>query len=74
MEDGRYQEASNEKHRVEEKQRAARKERDAAKITYKPNWFTKKKHPITGDTFWELNDTYWKKRKEHQLKDAGDIF
>lgn len=74
MEDGRYSEAGDEKHRVEEKQRAARKQRETNKEVYKPNWFIKKKHPITGDNFWEFQGKYWAMRKERQLKDAGDIF
>lgn len=74
MEDGRYSEAGDEKHRVEEKQRAARKQREVNKEAYKPNWFVKKKHPVTGDNFWEFQGKYWAMRKEKQLKDSGDIF
>lgn len=74
MEDGRYDEASNEKHRVEEKQRAARKRREQNRETYKPNWFVKLKHPITGDGYWHYNDKYWPQRKNKQLSNSGDIF
>lgn len=74
MEDGRYDEASNEKHRVEEKQRAARKRREQNRETYKPNWFIKLKHPVTGDNYWHYNNEYWVKRKNKQLGDSGDIF
>ena len=73
MEEGRYDEASDEKHRVETKQRAAKKERDLKKQVYKPNWFVKKVHPITGDNFWEFKGDYWEKRKHKQL-DGIDIF
>lgn len=74
MEDGRYDEASNEKHRVEEKQRAARKKREQKRETYKPRWFVKSKHPITNDDYWHYNNEYWIKRKNKQLADSGDIF
>lgn len=74
MEEGRYDEASDEKHRVEEKQRAAKKDRDAKKQVYKPKWFVKKVHPVTGDKYWEFKGKYWQLRSQHQLKDAGDIF
>lgn len=74
MEDGRYDEASNEKHRVEEKQRAARKKREQKRETYKPQWFVKSKHPITNDDYWHYNNEYWIKRKNKQLADSGDIF
>ena len=36
LEDGKVDEASSEKYRLEEKQRAARRKREAAKETYKP--------------------------------------
>lgn len=74
MEDGRYDEASNEKHRVEEKQRAARKRREQNREPYKPQWFVKLKHPITDDDYWHYNNEYWIKRKNKQLADSGDIF
>lgn len=74
MEDGRYDEASNEKHRVEEKQRAAKRKREATRSTYKPNWFVKKQHPVTGDNYWQFNEEYWKLRKEKKLEGTGDIF
>lgn len=74
MEDGEYDKAADEKHRVEEKQRAARKERDMAKQTYKPQWFVKRKHPVTGDTFWEFKGEYWNLRKDRKLENCPDIF
>lgn len=74
MEDGRYDEASDEKHRVEEKQRAARKRREANREAYKPNWFVKLRHPVTGDAYWQFKGDYWSKRSQKQLANTGDIF
>ncbi|KAK6460342.1 Oxysterol-binding protein-domain-containing protein [Scheffersomyces coipomensis] len=74
MEDGKYDQAADEKHRVEVKQREARKKREENKETYVPNWFVKKVHPVTGDSFWEFKGEYWKLRKEHKLAGTGDIF
>lgn len=74
MEDGKYDKASDEKHRVEEKQRAARRKREANREPYKPKWFVKLKHPVTGDNYWHFNNEYWVKRKEKALGDSGDIF
>ncbi|CUM67545.1 uncharacterized protein PRCAT00005245001 [Priceomyces carsonii] len=74
MEEGRYDEAADEKHRVEEKQRAARRQRETNKQHYKPNWFVQKRHPVTGDKFWEYNNDYWVRRKDKALSDCGDIF
>ena len=74
MEEGNYDRAADEKHRVEVKQRQARKRREEKGETYTPNWFTKKKHPVTGDMFWDYNGKYWPERKNHNLANAGDIF
>lgn len=74
MEEGRYDEAADEKRRVEEKQRAARKNREAQKIKYKPRWFSKEVHPLTRQEYWRYNGKYWLARRDHKLKDCGDIF
>ncbi|KAI5968655.1 hypothetical protein CANMA_002090 [Candida margitis] len=74
MENGKYDRAADEKHRVEVKQRQARKYREEHNINYVPNWFIKKKHPVTGDSYWEYNGKYWPSRKQHKLKGTGDIF
>lgn len=42
MENGNYDRAADEKHRVEVKQRQARKYREEHKINYVPNWFIKR--------------------------------
>lgn len=52
---------------VEVKQRQARKQREDNKETYVPNWFVKRKHPVTGDMFWEYNGKYWPRRKAQDL-------
>lgn len=41
MEDGRYDEAGDEKFRVEEKQRAARRKREENNLEYHPQWFVR---------------------------------
>ncbi|CAI4057757.1 oxysterol-binding protein related protein OSH2 SKDI_04G2180 [Saccharomyces kudriavzevii IFO 1802] len=74
MEDGRYDEAGDEKFRVEEKQRAARRKRDENNVEYHPQWFVKDTHPITKAKYWRYTGKYWVKRKNHDLKDCGDIF
>ncbi|CAI4058377.1 hypothetical protein N7582_001092 [Saccharomyces uvarum] len=74
MEDGRYDDAGDEKFRVEEKQRAARKKREERNIEYHPQWFVKETHPITKTKYWKYTGKYWLKRKDHDLKDCGDIF
>lgn len=62
MEDGEYDFAAEEKNRLEEKQRAKRREREMKGEEYKPRWFTKGKCEITGEEYWVFNEEYWKMR------------
>ncbi|KAK9480133.1 Oxysterol-binding protein-domain-containing protein [Lipomyces japonicus] len=64
MEDGRYDVAATEKNRVEEKQRARRRERELQGTVHAPRWFRKAKHKLTGDEYWEFKGDYWKVREE----------
>ncbi|KAH8597750.1 oxysterol-binding protein-like protein [Bisporella sp. PMI_857] len=63
MEDGEYDFAATEKNRVEEKQRAKRREREALGEEFVPKWFAKSKCKVTGEEFWEFNGRYWKERE-----------
>ena len=74
MEDGAYDLAATEKNRVEEKQRAARRKREAEGDEWKPKWFEKKNDPTTGESYWETNGLYWKKRAEKDWAVCDDIF
>lgn len=75
MEEGRYDDASEDKHRVEEKQRAARRKRESEQKEYSPVWFNLTKHPVTGDNYYKPTGDYWSKRKAHELKEySEDIF
>lgn len=74
MEDGLYDEAAIEKHRVEEKQRAVRREREKNKEKYHPKYFVLEKDPVTQDRIWRFKGDYWTLRKEHNWKDSYDIF
>lgn len=64
MEDGEYDFAAVEKNRVEESQRARRKEREAKGDEFNPRWFYKAKHAITGEEYWEFNHKYWRVRDD----------
>ncbi|KAH3954131.1 hypothetical protein HBI56_049580 [Parastagonospora nodorum] len=81
MEDGAYDFAATEKNRVEEKQRATRREREAKGEHFEPRWFSKGRCEITGEEYWVFNHEYWQIRDkvakgETTWKDAGleDIF
>jgi hypothetical protein len=62
MEDGEYDFAATEKNRVEEKQRATRREREARGDEFVPRWFKKGRCETTGEEYWEFNHEYWKVR------------
>lgn len=74
MEDGEYDLAADEKHRVEEKQRAKRRERETKGETYSPQWFVRDRCPITGEEFWAHNGKYWSSRDAHDWSRSEDIF
>ncbi|SCU83030.1 LANO_0B08152g1_1 [Lachancea nothofagi CBS 11611] len=74
MEEGRYDAAADEKNRVEQKQRAARKRREKENVEYTPNWFVAAQHPITKKNYWKFNDKYWKVRKDRKFEGLPDIF
>jgi hypothetical protein len=62
MEDGKYDFAATEKNRVEEKQRAKRREREEKGEEFVPQWFVKKKCEITGESYWGFTGKYWAER------------
>lgn len=64
MEDGEYDLAATEKNRVEEKQRAARRIREAKGEEFVPKWFSKGKCSITGETYWVSSGEYWRTREK----------
>ena len=74
MEDGEYDFAADEKHRVEEKQRAARRMREARGEVWKPKWFYKGVHEVTGESYWVSNGEYWQCREKHDWSRCDDIF
>lgn len=59
MEDGQYDFAATEKNRVEEKQRAKRREREAEGEEFVPKWFRKGRCEISGEDYWVSNGEYW---------------
>jgi hypothetical protein len=73
MEDGQYDEASDLKQMVEDKQRKARKAREESGVVYEPGFFTREIHPLTGEEYWKYKGNYWRLRNEKQLPEI-DIF
>lgn len=64
MEEGEYDFAAEEKNRVEEKQRATRRSREAKGEEFVPKWFEKSRHPVTGEEFWKFSGRYWDVRED----------
>lgn len=62
MEDGEYDFAATEKNRLEENQRARRRQREASGEEFIPAWFSKAKCDITGEEYWKFNGKYWEQR------------
>lgn len=73
MEDGLYDDAGELKSKLEDKQRTSRKRRDEAGDVYKPRFFAKDVHPVTGGEYWKFNGQYWRMRSEKNLPKI-DIF
>lgn len=59
--------ASQEKTRLEEKQRESRKNR---KDEYKGKWFQLGKHPITSEETWLFTSKYW----DRDYSDCLDLY
>jgi len=84
MEDGRWDEANEEKLRLEEKQRAARRQRELESEmavqegrpvpTYDPIWFRKEKDPWTGNVVHVYAGNYWESKRKQDWARCPDIF
>ncbi|XP_015221709.1 oxysterol-binding protein 2 isoform X1 [Lepisosteus oculatus] len=84
MEGGRWDEANVEKQRLEEKQRAVRRRREAEAADaldggreyegYQPLWFEKKVDVITGEASYVYKGGYWEAKEKQDWKVCPDIF
>ncbi|KAL6901672.1 Oxysterol-binding domain-containing protein [Trichoderma evansii] len=64
MEEGEYDFAATEKNRLEENQRARRRQRESAGEEFAPAWFTKATCETTGEEYWKFNGKYWTQREK----------
>ncbi|KRY38291.1 Oxysterol-binding protein 2 [Trichinella spiralis] len=84
MEQGNFDDANVEKIRLEEKQRASRKQREIEAEqaisegreykSYEPVWFTKHKDPWTGNIIHSFNGKYWEHKSRQDWSDCPDIY
>lgn len=70
MENGEIDLASNEKERLEEKQRAARKERAKDETDWRTRWFYQGNNPYTGTSDWLYSGGYF----DRNFFDCPDIY
>ncbi|CAF0975686.1 unnamed protein product [Rotaria magnacalcarata] len=61
LEEGNIDQAAQEKNRLEEKQRAARRALESRQEKWQPRWFSLVKHQVTGNEIWLSNDKYWQR-------------
>jgi hypothetical protein len=74
MEEGNYDTAANEKHRLEQKQRAARKIKEENQIPYKPLWFVECDDEIGDEKTYKFGGKYWEHRKRLDWSECPDLF
>ena len=74
LELGQLKVAAAEKHRLEEKQRAARKKREKAKLKWKPFYFEEKVDEESKLKYYEFNGKYWEDREKHEWSHLPDLF
>jgi hypothetical protein len=74
MEQQEIGKASDEKHRLEEKQRAAAKKFKKEGIVPKPRYFEETYDDLTGELIYKYKGGYWEDRKNKNFKDCPDIF
>ncbi|XP_042610436.1 oxysterol-binding protein 2-like isoform X3 [Cyprinus carpio] len=84
MEAGRWDEANIEKQRLEEKQRATRRRREAEASKavdegqgfegYRPLWFHQRTDEMTGETIYVYKGGYWEAKERQEWSMCPDIF
>jgi hypothetical protein len=68
LENGDIDTAASEKHRLEEKQRSAKRSRDEMHIEYRPRWFS------YIDSMWRYHGGYWEEKAARGFTNIPDIF
>ncbi|XP_076452953.1 oxysterol-binding protein 1-like isoform X2 [Babylonia areolata] len=84
MEEGKWDEANRLKFLLEEKQRAARRQREAEaeklksqgleNRVYQPTWFRKEVDPVTGNLQHVFTGKYWDTKSKQQWDTCPDIY
>lgn len=69
-----YDKAAAEKHRLEEKQRTTRKEREKKKMKYKPLYFEESYDDLTGELVYLYKGDYFEDRENMKFDKFYDIY
>ena len=74
LENGEVKLAATEKHRLEEKQRVQRKEREKKGEEFVPAYFIEAEDELTGETSYQFTKRYWSDRATGVWSTPRDIF
>jgi 5-oxoprolinase (ATP-hydrolysing) len=74
LEEGNMEGAEEEKQRLEEAQRVARRIREERGENYNPKWFAQDVDPATNITYWKYKGGYWESRKQPPSSWASPLF
>lgn len=74
LENSMVDDAADEKYRLEEKQRGARKKREQRKEKWKPLWFDLSYDADTKTSYHMFNGRYWRARLNDEFSQCPDIF
>jgi len=74
LECGKIDASANEKHRLEERQRASRRQRDLTGEAWSPRWFVPKEDTDSGTFCYMYKGGYWKARLKGQYPDSPYIY
>jgi hypothetical protein len=74
LEDNDLEKAAEEKHRLEEKQRAARRIREETGETWSPVWFEYKLDEDLNISYFTYNGRYWNAKLKNDYSACPDIF
>jgi hypothetical protein len=74
MEEGKWEEANQEKIVLEDKQRARRRKMETECLEYRPSWFTKGEDDYTNEQIYMFNWEYWNCKNKQDWARCLDIF
>jgi hypothetical protein len=74
LEEGDIERAAEEKHRLEEKQRAKRKANEHMGIEHRPLYFKETIDSLTGEKMYVFTGNYWDIRKKMDYSNMPDLY